>query len=61
MNMSKPRRTDGSRLNCDGLYKTIEDPGPRQLGPSLTTEFVDNLLDDLARNGQIDRYEPVGS
>jgi hypothetical protein len=61
MNLSKPRRTDGSRLNCDGQYKTIEDPGPRQLGPSFTTEFVDKLLDDLARNGRIDRYDPVES
>ncbi len=47
MNMSKPRRTDGSRLNCDGQHKTIEVPGPRQLGPSLTTEFVGQTVGRL--------------
>ena len=52
MNLNKPRRTDGSRLNCDGQHKTIEDPGPRQSGPSLTTEFVDKLLDDFAQMGE---------
>ena len=52
MNLSKPRRTDGSRLNCDGQHKTIEDPGPRQLGPPLTTEFVDKLLVDLREMGE---------